>query len=246
MAKQRVSLTIDSELVERIDAEAEEEGVNRSRKVEDIIGDYFESRGIDTAVVFCGDEDGKTLQEEDGVMILEKVLQNLPEGVSRVILLAGPNREEIEDEFGSRYDGVALEYISDDTSGTAKALRKTEEKIGETFLAVNGHVVSDVDIDEMLQTHRDEGRVATMALTTVEEPSEYGVAKLKGRRILGFEEKPSSGEEPSRLINAGTYILEPEIFSHLKEDSVEEVFEDLAHQGELSGYIYGGRWKDFN
>jgi mannose-1-phosphate guanylyltransferase len=246
MAKQRVSLTIDSELVERIDAEAEEENVNRSRKVEDIIEDYFESRGIDTAVVFCGDEDGKTLQVEDGETILEKVLQNLPGEVSRVILLAGPNGEEIEQKFGSLYDGVALEYIADDTSGTASALKKAEEKIGETFLAVNGHVVSDVDVDEMLETHREEGRVATMALTTVEEPSEYGVARLKGRRILGFEEKPSPGEEPSRLINAGTYILEPGIFSHLDEDSVEEVFENLAHRGELTGYIYGGRWREFN
>jgi NDP-sugar pyrophosphorylase family protein len=85
-----------------------------------------------------------------------------------------------------------------------------------------------------------------LALTTVEDPSRYGVARLKGRRILGFEEKPAKGKEPSRLINAGTYIFDPEIFSHLDADSLEEVFEQLASQSSLSGYIYGGKWKDID
>jgi NDP-sugar pyrophosphorylase family protein len=63
--------------------------------------------------------------------------------------------------------------------------------------------------------------------------------------ILGFEEKPDRGDEPSRLINAGTYIFEPEIFGILEHETIEEAFEQLARQQKLTGYIYGGEWKDF-
>jgi len=119
-----------------------------------------------------------------------------------------------------------------------------EDEIDDTFAVLNGHVLSDVNLEEISGLHREENYVATIALTTVEDPSSYGVARLKGSRILGFEEKPKPGEEPSRLINAGIYILEPEIFEHLKADSLEEVFEELASKNELSGYIYGGYWKD--
>lgn len=96
----------------------------------------------------------------------------------------------------------------------------------------------------MLRVHEEENPAATMALTAVENPSDYGVAELKGRRILGFKEKPEPGSEPSRLINAGTYILDPRIFDRLDHRSLENVFENLAEKGKLSGYIYGGEWRE--
>ncbi len=246
MAKQSISITLSEDLVERIDSEARKKDVNRSQMIEEMIRGHMQSQGLDTAVVFCGDPENKSMNEMDGEPVLSHVIESLNDQVSRIILLVGPNQEEVEEHFGSMYEGTALEYISDSTSGTAAALNKVSEKIGGTFLAVNGHVVSDVDVDEMLETHREEARITTMALTTVETPSEYGVARLKGRRILGFEEKPNPGEEPSRLINAGTYIFEKEIFDQLDRESLEEVFEELAEKGELSGYIYGGKWKYFS
>lgn len=246
MPKKRVSLTLDEEIVEKVDSEASREDVNRSQMVEEILEDYFQAKSVDTAVVFCGDPEAKTLEKYQDKPVLEHILEHLAEqGVARIILLVGQNREEIESEFGSGFDGVALEYVSEDEPrGTAAALSKVEDRIAETFLAVNGHVVTDVDVEDMLREHRGEGSLATMALTTVESPSRYGVARLKGRTIQGFEEKPEPGEEPSRLINAGTYVFEPEIFSYLNRDSIEEVFEELADRGLLSGYIYGGTWQD--
>ncbi|MFB6204582.1 MAG: sugar phosphate nucleotidyltransferase [Candidatus Nanohaloarchaea archaeon] len=248
MSKKRVSLTLDEDLVDRIDSEAERENVNRSQMVEETVRSYFRGRGLDTAVVFCGDNDTRTLQEYEGEPVLSHVLSHLSgQGVSRAILLVGQNRSEIESEFGSTHEGVALEYVSEDEPrGTAAALKKVEGRIDRSFVAVNGHVITDVDLQDMSEVHHDENTVATMALTTVEEPSNYGVARLKGRRILGFEEKPEPGEEPSRLINAGTYIFDPEIFSHLEHDSLERSFERLARDSQLSGYIYGGQWVDIS
>ena len=245
MPKKRVSLTLEESLVERIDTEAELKEVNRSQMVEEIVGSYFRQRGIDTAVILCGDPELKTLELHDGKPVLSHILDNLSdEGVGRVVLLIGQN-DEIKQNFGSEYHGLALEYVSEQKpEGTAAALEKVEDKVDGPFVTLNGHVIADVDLQDMLRVHEEEKPVATMALTAVEDPSSYGVARLKGRRILGFEEKPSADEESSRLINAGTYIFNPEVFEHLNQKDLETVFKQLAEEGELSGYIYGGKWKE--
>lgn len=246
MAKQRISLTLEEELLDKVDSEAERKDLNRSQMMEDIVHSYLSSQGLDTAVVFCGGEEEQSMEIHDGKPVLSHVLDHLTEeGIDRIILLTGMNREKIQDHFGSSYRGTTIEYFEEtQPQGTAKALSKVRERIGKTFIAVNGNVVTDVDVDDMLKVHRDEGNIATMALTTVENPSEYGVVKLKGRTILGFEEKPDPGAEPSRLINAGTYIFEPEIFSKLDAEGLDTVFEQLTSDRRLSGYIYGGKWKD--
>ncbi|PSH01007.1 MAG: hypothetical protein BRC30_00525 [Nanohaloarchaea archaeon SW_7_46_7] len=246
MAKQRISLTLEEELLDKVDSEAGRKNLNRSQMMEEIVQDYLSSQGLDTAVVFCGGEQAQSMEIHEGKPVLSHVLDHLTgEEIDRIILLSGSNQEEIENHFGSSYRGAAIEYFEEsEPQGTAKALSKTGERIGKTFLAVNGNVLTDVDVEDMLEVHRDEGNIATMALTTVENPSEYGVVKLKGRTILGFEEKPDPGAEPSRLINAGTYIFEPEIFSQLDAEGLDTVFEHLTSDRNLSGYIYGGKWKD--
>lgn len=247
MGKNRVSLTLEEGLVEKVDREADQRELNRSQTVEEILQDYFESKGVDTAVVLCGDPELKSLELYKGRAVLAHVLEHLStQGISRVILLSGQNKGRIKKEFGNSYEGLSLEYVEEDSPrGTAAALSDVEAELGnKTFVLLNGHVITDVDFDEMLRVHRDESAMATMALTTVEDPSKYGVARLKGQKIIGFEEKPEPGNEPSRLINAGTYILGPEIFGQISADDIEEVFKQLASDGELAGYIYGGKWKD--
>lgn len=249
MTKKRISLTLEESLVERVDEEADRKGFNRSQMIESVLDGYFESKGLKTAVVLCGDPELKSLELHKGKAVLAHILAHLSEqGISRVVLLAGQNRQRIHEEFGDEYEGLNLDYVKEESPrGTAAALKQVEPEIGsETFVVLNGHVITDVDLDEMLRAHRNQGLAATIALTTVEDPSKYGVAKLKGQRILGFEEKPKPGEEPSRLINAGTYVLEPEIFDSLDSDSLETVFENLASDNQLSGYIYGGEWIDID
>lgn len=247
MSKKRVSLTLEESLVERIDREADREGVNRSRMVEEILRDHFRQKSVSRAVVFCGDPEAKALRYYEGKTVLEYILENLSEeGIEEVLLLIGKNRE-IEERFGDDFQGMKLSHVSEEEpEGTAAALKKVEDRIDGTFILLNGHVITEVDLEEMLRTHRNEETVATMALTTVEDPSSYGVARMKGSKILGFDEKPEKGEEPSRLINAGVYVLETEIFRYLEGESVEEAFEKLSDSGELTGYIYGGEWTDIS
>lgn len=246
MAKQRISLTLEEQLLEKVDAEADRKGLNRSQMMEDVAEQYFSSQGLDTAVVFCGGKEAKSMELYEGKPVLSHVLGHLAkEEIDRIILLAGQNKDEIEGHFGSEYRNSAIEYLEEpEPKGTALALEKVKERIGKAFVAVNGHVVTDVDLEDMLKVHREEGKVATMALTTVQNPSKYGVVKLKGRTILGFEEKPDPGAETSRLINAGTYIFEPDIFSKINAENLDIVFQQLTSERDLTGYIYGGKWKD--
>ncbi len=244
MSKTRVSLTVNEELLKRMDAEADHKGLNRSQMFEEVVKNYIYGQDIDTAVVFCGGEELRSLKNIDGKPALAHVVEGLKENnISRLILLAGKNEEKVRERF-SWGQGLDVEFVSEEEpEGTASALKKLEQRIGKTFLAVNGNVVADVDIGDMLKVHRAENRAATIALTTVEDPSEYGAVRLKGRKVLGFEEKPEPGEEPTKLVNAGTYIFEPTIFEYLDDKALDKVFTSLASSDELSGYIYGGEWK---
>lgn len=245
MSKKRVSLTLEKDIVEKIDNEADGRSLNRSSMVEEIVDGYFKRKGVDTAVVLCGGENRTSLKLYEGKPVLSHILDHLAsEGINRVILLTG-NNEEIIESFSSEYRGMALDFVPEQNpSGTASAIKQVEGKIGKTFVVLNGHVITDVDIKDMLRVHDEEDAEVTMALTTVENPSDYGVARLKGRKILGFEEKPEKGEEPSRLINAGTYLFEPSVFSLIEEGGLEDVFKKLADDKGLYGYIYGGDWKE--
>jgi mannose-1-phosphate guanylyltransferase len=94
-----------------------------------------------------------------------------------------------------------------------------------------------------------EGGLATIALCEVEDPSRYGVAEIRENgRIERFIEKPAKNTEPSKLINAGIYVLDPEVFSYIPKNKTvsmeREVFPKLAEQGKLYGHIYRGLWID--
>lgn len=245
MGKKRVSLTIEEDLVEKIDRASERESLNRSRFVAEALESYFKTRELDTAVVLCGDEEAKTLREYQGKPVLRYVLEHLSDqGIRKSIMLTGGN-SQIKNILGKSLNDMEIEYLSDgDVEGSARELAQLEEEIADRFVVVNGHVITNVDLAEMTRKHRDSDSVVTMALTTVQNPSEYGVARMKGDRILGFEEKPDKGNEPSQLINAGTYVVDSSIFSYLDTGSLENVFESLASKSLLSGYIYGGEWND--
>ena len=134
--------------------------------------------------------------------------------------------------------------------GTGGALKKAENLIGhdKPFIMLNGDIYADINYRELLETHRKSGAIATIALCKVEDPCSFGVAHLEGDAIKRFVEKPPKGQAPSNLINAGAYILNPEVFSYIPEGkavSIErEVFPKLAEEGKLCGQCIEGLWID--
>ncbi len=121
---------------------------------------------------------------------------------------------------------------------TAGAIRFAARHGGvdSTFVAVNGDVLTDVDVTALIACHRRHQAWATLHLTAVDDPSRFGVVSTDEEgRVLAFVEKPAPGEAPSNLINAGTYILEPEVLDRIATEgpvSIERTtFPDLAAAG---------------
>jgi len=134
--------------------------------------------------------------------------------------------------------GLRITYSRDPLKkplGTGGPIKKAEKLLGHdaSFLVLNGDIFA----------------TATIALHRVKDPSRYGVAELaKGNRIKRFIEKPPREKAPTNLINAGVYILNPEIFKYIpkgRKVSLErEVFPKLSEAGKLYGYVFDGLWMD--
>ena len=192
----------------------------------------------------------KALIDLQGKTIVEHVLALLKKhGISDVILSVGYLKDKIKDYFGdgSKF-GVKISYIEEtEPLGTAGPMNLLPEKITETFIVGNGDELKEVDISDMVKFHKQHGGWATLALTRVEDPSLYGVARMEGDKILEFVEKPSKAEASSNLINAGFYILEPEVLDMIPKGKAMfeyDVFPRLASEGKLFGYEFSGQWFD--
>jgi NDP-sugar pyrophosphorylase family protein len=131
--------------------------------------------------------------------------------------------------------------------GTAGPLRLAKDKLTKTFIVSNGDELKDINIIDMYDAHKRNRALATIALTTVDDPSQYGVARLEGERIIEFVEKPKKEDAPSNLISAGFYIIEPEVLRMIPKGpcSIEkEIFPRLAGMGRLYGFPFSGQWFD--
>jgi mannose-1-phosphate guanylyltransferase len=157
--------------------------------------------------------------------------------------------EKIKDYFGDGHKfNIKADYIMENEPlGTAGCLKLLKDKLTETFAMTNGDELKDFDLKEMLEVHRKNNALATIALWNVEDPSAYGVAKLDGDKILEFVEKPKKEEAPSNFINSGFYIIEPEVIDMVPEGFAmmeKDIFPKLAKMGKLCGYPFAGQWFD--
>jgi len=129
-------------------------------------------------------------------------------------------------------------------SMTGGRLKRVEDYIGnETFCFTYGDGVSDINISKLIDFHKSQNTKAT--LTAVNPPGRFGVLQLKENhpQIMGFREKPKGD---STLINAGFFVLEPEIFDYISDDLTvweQEPMENLAQDGQLSAYRHNGFWQ---
>ncbi|MCK4531993.1 MAG: nucleotidyltransferase family protein, partial [Candidatus Aenigmarchaeota archaeon] len=131
--------------------------------------------------------------------------------------------------------------------GTGGPLRLAKDKLTKTFIVSNGDELKNINIMEMYEAHKKNRALVTIALTTVNDPSQYGVARLEGNRIVEFVEKPKKDKAPSNLINAGFYILEPEVTEMIPEGKCsleKQIFPKLAKMGRLFGFPFSGQWFD--
>ncbi|MDP3878738.1 MAG: NDP-sugar synthase [Dehalococcoidales bacterium] len=185
--------------------------------------------------------------------LLEHVIRHLAgHRIEDIILAQGHLAQLIEGYLGngSRF-GVSLSYVVEDTPlGTAGALKNAAGYLDDTFLMLNGDVFTDLDITAMLEFHRQQKAMATIALTPVDDPTSYGLVETTPEnRVARFLEKPGWNEVTTNMINAGTYVLEKAVLAQIplrtKVSIEREVFPRLltGHQP-VYAFLSSAYWID--
>jgi mannose-1-phosphate guanylyltransferase len=173
-------------------------------------------------------------------------------GIDGAVLSMGYLPGPIQRHFAEQdLDGFSLEYVTEEYPlGTAGGIKNAEEYLGEgPFVATNGDVLIGLELTEVIEAHRASEALATIILTSVEDPSAYGLVEVDHRmRVKRFVEKPGGDGSPTSLINAGVYVLEREVLNMIpkgREVSIErEVFPELQAMGKLRAYVSSAYWRD--
>ncbi|MFT3863466.1 MAG: NDP-sugar synthase [Solirubrobacterales bacterium] len=173
-------------------------------------------------------------------------------GVTEVVLACGFLPDRLRKELGQvEHEGIALTYVVEpDRRGTAGALRYAAEALGDRledrFLALNGDVLTDLDLTVLLRAHEERGARATIGLYPVEDSSVFGLVDCDAEgAVTAFTEK--TGRVVPGEVNAGAYVLERSVLDLIppgQNVSIEtEVFPKLVGEG-LCALRLDGYWKD--
>jgi len=174
-------------------------------------------------------------------------------GVSEVVLACGFLPDVLREALAGEEEraGIAIRYVAEpEPLGTAGAIRfaadELGEALGERFLALNGDVLTDLDLSALLRTHDEAGARATLGLYPVEDAAAFGLVESgEGGEVLAFREK--TGEHKPGAVNAGMYVLERSVLDLIEPEenvSIErEVFPRLIGEG-LYALLLEGYWMD--
>jgi mannose-1-phosphate guanylyltransferase len=174
-------------------------------------------------------------------------------GVAEVVLACGFLPDVLRAALAGEEEraGVKIRYVAEPRPlGTAGAIRFAADALGDEledrFLALNGDVLTDLDLSALLRAHRESGATATIGLHPVEDSSAFGLVQSgDGGEVLEFLEK--TGEAAPGEVNAGIYVLERSVLDSVppgENVSIErEVFPHLVGKG-LHGLRLDGYWMD--
>lgn len=156
-----------------------------------------------------------------GKPLLEHVLDSLKSaGLNEALIVVYYMAEKLQQFFGdgSRF-GMELKYsLQDGVRGTADAASLAKSHADEDLLLIYGDlVVTPSLIKRVVDFHEENGPAATMAVTPVKHPENYGIVRLDDSRVIDIVEKPSPEEAPTNLANAGIYVLSQEIFDKIEK-----------------------------
>src|SRR5215204_3680960 len=174
-------------------------------------------------------------------------------GVSGAVLSLGYLPDPIQAYLCGQQDldDFSVDYaVEDHALGTAGGIKNAEEYLdGETLVVVNGDVLTGMDLATAIEVHKTTDALATITLTSVEDPTAYGLVEVDHDMLVHrFLEKPAADEVTTNLVNAGIYVLEREVLNMIppgREVSIErEIFPALQAMGKLRAHISSAYWRD--
>jgi NDP-sugar pyrophosphorylase family protein len=187
----------------------------------------------------------KAMVEVAGVPIIEHQIRWLTaNGVDRIVISCGYKAEVIQDHLSqTSTNGATLTYaVEPEPLGRGGGLKFAAAQLADpdsTFFALNGDVMAEFPLVELLEHHRSTEAMATIALAAYQ--TTWGIADLDGGLIRGFRQSPVL----PYWINGGIYALDPECVPMLpdKGDHEDSTFPQLAEKGKLAGYRIHGYWR---
>jgi mannose-1-phosphate guanylyltransferase len=174
-------------------------------------------------------------------------------GLNGAVLSLGYLPDPIQSYLCGKQDleGFSVDYAVEDRAlGTAGGIKNAQEYLdGDTFVVVNGDVLTGMELATAIEIHKSTDALATITLTSVEDPTAYGLVEVDHEMLVHrFIEKPAADEVTTNLVNAGVYVLEPEVLDMIpagREVSIErEIFPELQDSGRLRAHITSSYWRD--
>lgn len=185
--------------------------------------------------------------------VMEHIVELLARhGFTKIMVNLYYHGEQIENHFGdgSKW-GVKIQYSHEDRLwGDAGSVKKCEEFFDSTFLVIGGDDLADIDLKRLVKNHKEHKALCTIALSLVDEPSEYGIVLMNEHgKITRFLEKPKGEVIFSNTANTGVYVFEPEIFELIPRGVTygfgNNVFPLLLEQKKrFYGYLTSSYWRD--
>ena len=182
--------------------------------------------------------------------LLERVVEGVPSDLVDEVIVAGGYKVELIREYFAKADvDFDVRIVPEDQPlGTGGALGNCRDIVSGRFACFNGDIVSSLDVGPMLEQHSKMNVKGTLALWEVEDPTRFGIVGLDDdNKVTQFKEKPKPEEVFSKLINAGSYLLEDDVFDIMpqgKHSLERDVFPVLAEEGSLAGFPFEGYFID--
>jgi NDP-sugar pyrophosphorylase family protein len=180
--------------------------------------------------------------------ILEIVIRQLQShGFNELIMAVGHLAELIQLFFGdgSKYD-VSIKYKNEkEPLGTAGPLGSMKDELKDTFLMLNGDLLTTLDFSDLINYHQKNNAIATIALKKRDIHIDFGVVDINDdNNIVNYTEKP----DINYLVSMGIYAFDPKVLEYIKEDEYldfPDLIKKLISKGEkVQGYLYDGYWLD--
>jgi len=185
--------------------------------------------------------------------VMEHIINLLKQyGITEIGITLMYLPQKIRDYFGNGSNwGVNLHYFTEDTPlGTAGSVKNASDFLDETFVVISGDSLTNINLKNAIDFHYSKKSKATLILTKVDVPLEYGVVLAGDEgQIEGFLEKPSWGEVFSDTVNTGTYILEPDVLKYFSRGKKYDFSQDLfplmlKKKDPIYGYVTRDYWCD--
>jgi NDP-sugar pyrophosphorylase family protein len=190
----------------------------------------------------------KPLMPVGNMPILEIIIRQLKsQGITDIIIAVGHLGELIMNFFGDGSKlGVNIRYSREEQPlGTAGGLGLIREELKDTFLMINGDILTTLNFSDLIDYHRKNEAIITIALKQRETYINFGIAELDNTgRLTGYTEKPTL----HHLVSMGAYVCEPGVLEYVRTGQkldFPDLVKTLLAEGKIvKGFVFEGYWLD--